>query len=344
MMTLEESRNHLISRLCPVTKPLKRIIATYYTIGTAILALGAEDRVIGVDDHIKQYPKYFYDLSEKPSVGMAHGSDLDAEKVLELKPDAVFVGNMYYAPNLESQLNGTGINIVRMLPYDLETLRLKITKLGYILNEKENAQEYLLWYDGIIDKINERVSKIPDAERVRAIWVRGSEATATTYGTCTDYFDTKTGSLGTPEYNVIVKAGGKNIASGLVGRYPQVESEWILAQNPDFIIGHTFDQPADYEADNVTVFKAWYEKMLATPGFNNISAVKEGKVHVMSHQIVRALASPVGIAYLAKGFYPDLFKDLDPQEVHKEFLTKFQGLDFDLDKHGLFVYPRLNES
>lgn len=44
---------------------------------------------------------------------------------------------------------------------------------------------------------------------------------------------------------------------------------------------------------------------------------------------------------MAKWFHPDLFKDLDPQEIHEEYLTKFQGLNYDLDKQDVFVYPEV---
>ncbi|HOI70084.1 MAG TPA: hypothetical protein PLN41_10090 [Methanothrix sp.] len=42
---------------------------------------------------------------------------------------------------------------------------------------------------------------------------------------------------------------------------------------------------------------------------------------------------------MAKLFHPELFEDLDPEAFHQEYLTRFQGLDYDLDKHGIFVYP-----
>ena len=52
----------------------------------------------------------------------------------------------------------------------------------------------------------------------------------------------------------------------------------------------------------------------------------------------------IGIAYMTKWFYPDLFEDLDPKVIHQEYLTEFQHLDYDLDEHGVFVYPLLEES
>ena len=43
-------------------------------------------------------------------------------------------------------------------------------------------------------------------------------------------------------------------------------------------------------------------------------------------------------AYLAQYFHPDLFADFDPIAIHREFLNRFQGLDFDIDARGVFVY------
>lgn len=53
---------------------------------------------------------------------------------------------------------------------------------------------------------------------------------------------------------------------------------------------------------------------------------------------------PVTIAYMAKWFYPELFEDLDPQAIHQEYLTEIQGLDYDLNEHGVFVNPPLEET
>ena len=47
---------------------------------------------------------------------------------------------------------------------------------------------------------------------------------------------------------------------------------------------------------------------------------------------------------MAKWLHPEIFQDLDPQEIQQEYLNKFQGIDYDLNKYGAFVYPPLNES
>ena len=39
--------------------------------------------------------------------------------------------------------------------------------------------------------------------------------------------------------------------------------------------------------------------------------------------------------------YEIWLEDIDPQAIHHEYLTRFQGLDYDLGEQGVFVYPPL---
>ena len=73
-------------------------------------------------------------------------------------------------------------------------------------------------------------------------------------------------------------------------------------------------------------------------GLEKVSAVENKKVYVIIKEITGGKHF-LAIVYAAKWFYPGLFKDLDPNAIHQRYLTEFQGLDFDLDKHGVFVYP-----
>ena len=76
-----------------------------------------------------------------------------------------------------------------------------------------------------------------------------------------------------------------------------------------------------------------------------VEAVKNGKVYVICGRFAYGIHYPVIIAYYAKWFHPDLFEDLEPQAIHQEYIDRFcTGLDYDLDEHGVFVYPPLEES
>jgi iron complex transport system substrate-binding protein len=70
----------------------------------------------------------------------------------------------------------------------------------------------------------------------------------------------------------------------------------------------------------------------------NVAAVEKGGVYVFTTNIWCSPRYLIGIAYYARWFHPELFEDLDPKAIHQEYLTRFQGLDIDLDKKGVFVY------
>jgi iron complex transport system substrate-binding protein len=283
-----------------VHKPIERIIAVYDNTGEIIRILGAKDRVVGVDDLILEYPRYFQDLSKLPCVGSR--LDLDVEAILKLEPDVIILGNSH-TPDLEDKLKGTGIDVVRVCVYRDETPTHRMLRLGYTLDEEDNAREYIKWQKECLDTIISGYSE------------------------------------------VIEVAGGINIGADLVGGWegvlPKVDPEWVIEQNPDVIVGLSFT--GGYETDDESIMKERYDEVLATPGFGCIDAVKNDSVFI-THYILIYAPGPgyqIGVAYLAKWLYPDLFVDLDPQAVHQEYIDRFQHIDFDVKEQGVFVYPPL---
>ena len=72
------------------------------------------------------------------------------------------------------------------------------------------------------------------------------------------------------------------------------------------------------------------------PALQQVKAVKENRVYVTRFLWA---AHPIMALYMAKWLYPDIFEDLDPQAVHQEYIDTFQGVDFDVGEHGVFMYP-----
>ena len=309
-----------------IDKPLERIVALYYTGVDAIRLLGAKDRIVGVDDLILGYSTLFPDLSKLPCVG--NRQDPDVEKILVLEPDAVILGSLYHAPKLEEDLKGTNIDIIRVFPYNVETIRQDIKKLGYILDEEENANKYLEWCDKYNDGIKEIVSGIPEEEKPKVFWTRGA-VTGTLMTTAKN----------TAEHEAIVLAGGKNIAADVVGEYSAVvEIEWVAEQNPDVFIGRS-GGGYRYTLDE-SGFMEYRNEIVNHIAFENIEAVKSNRVYILSVIITRAPMHIPGAVYLAKWFHPTLFEDWDPQAIHQEYIDEFcPGLDFDVRMQGIFVYP-----
>jgi len=61
-----------------------------------------------------------------------------------------------------------------------------------------------------------------------------------------------------------------------------------------------------------------------------------GKVFIICTDLQGAGKRPAGLPYLAKVFHPELFKDLQPEFVLKEYYEKWQGVP----DQGVYIYPQ----
>jgi len=323
-----------------IYKPINTIVSIAGLSTIDILrALGVEDEVIGVCKHVPRQPKYFPELSKVANVG---GGPPDIEVILELNPDLLLAygGTCRQQANIEESFEDTNVTVVRYrvtglaVPGEEVTTVQLIKNLGYILEQDDEAELFVDFIQDNIDKIKEKTDDIPEDEKPKVyIGISSSH-----YKTCGN------GSTVTP---LCAFAGGKNIAANLSGCWPEVDPEWVVEQNPDIIIRIVSPSqiPSGYETDDPSEMKVMREEIMNLPELANVNAVKNGQVYMLSYRISSSGPSMiVGGAYMAKWFHSDLFEDLDSQAIHQEYLTEFQGLDYDLDEHGVFVYPPLEES
>ena len=74
------------------------------------------------------------------------------------------------------------------------------------------------------------------------------------------------------------------------------------------------------------------KKLLAAftkrPGWNTLKAVKNGRVYIIHHGLSRDIWDFVPIQFMAKCFYPEVFKDLDPVKSFKEFHKKYLPVEY----------------
>nr|CBH37992.1 putative ABC transporter, solute binding protein [uncultured archaeon] len=320
-------------RTVTVNKPLKTTVALTYPVAEAIKIVRADDKVVGVSSDIAKRKVFFPGLSKLPSAGEA--SSPDVEKILELNPDIVCTGRLLgVSDGLEEQLPDT-IALARWDMGRLEMMTNNVRKLGYIFDMEEEAELFCEFYQEYIDDtIKERVDKIPDDDKQR-VYVEHIK----------NYNAFCTGSAG---HEVCEAAGGINIAADLprLSERPivEVDKEWLVKQNPQVIVKAVLCKPGicGYDADNAAKMKELWEDFVNRPGWENMTAVNTDREYLIDMDLVGSTANFVSAAYMAKWFYPELFADLNPQAVHQEYMTRFQRLDYDLDEHGVFVYPEVN--
>jgi iron complex transport system substrate-binding protein len=312
-----------------VSKPVERIVVWYYTNADAIRILGAKDRIVGTAHmyaFMTESAAYYPDLSKLPYLGELE----DVEALIDMDPDAV-IGTGSRS-NLEDKLKDTGIDVVGMESAGLGYMFDPIMTLGYILDEEENAREFIEWHDKYVDMIKEKVSEIPEDEKQRVFWMSSHQLGKSSLGTWA-------GEKG----DLSEMVGVANIAAGIPfeGYGLTVEWEWVLSQNPDVIIcrGNIGE---GYSTDDISAIKAKYDAIMEMPGIENIAAGKNDGVFVLD-MLTRGPGYFITVPYTAKWLHPELFEDLDPQEVHQEYIDRFMRIDFDVREHGVFVYPPIEE-
>jgi iron complex transport system substrate-binding protein len=331
-------------RIVTVKKPIKRIVSSHrHAVETLITLKVPIENIVGTSSST-QSQGYVLALHPEfeniPSIGNLWTPDTEA--ILNLNPDVVIL--VQYQPMgekvdaVQKVLESAGITVLRftcnlgaaagLARIGREIYPEELRKLGYIFDKEKEAKEYHNWYKGYLDTIKERVENIPEEDKPKVY----SESVFRPYNVLSEGFA------------FVENAGGKNIFATVSGN---IDPEAVVERNPDIIVKRVPVAISSYHLDacDTTAIEEVREEIMSRPELQNVEAVKTGRVYVISCAVVQggpgsgAGGAFVQDLYMAKWFHPELFKDLDPKAMHQEYLTMFQGLDIDLDKEGVFVYP-----
>jgi len=289
----------------------KRIVVLNTDIAEVIQALGGENYVVGVCDGLAQQKDFFIKLKDKESVGKWDNPDY--EKIISLRPDYVIAYGKWPGNELEEKLNPLGIKVLRIDCYFID--KLDIRKIKKLLKKKKEAEEYIKFYKKYLELIKNRTKNLKRKVKV--------------YGEA--YSDYTTNNKKTGHHQMITLAGGINIAENEKVAFPKIDAEWIIKKNPEVIV-----KPISFlENFEIEKIENVRKSIKNRPGFNLIKAIKKDRVYLISSEIYTGPRVFIGILHYAKWFYPELFKDINPEEIHKKLLKKFHNIKL----KGVYAYP-----
>jgi len=296
-----------------VTLPVERVVSLNPGLTEIICALGCEDRIVGRDGQSVFPPS----VSEKPVVGQ-NSYDPNLEVLLEMEPDVVFADSMLsYNTEALKKLETAGLPVVIEEPSNVSRVRTVTSNFGLIFGEEEKAEEinnYITSYENLV---NERVKDLTSSEK------------PTVYIEWYQPWQTFTGDSAANE--IIVNAGGVNIASEITTTAPVLSPEYVVEKNPDIIVRMISGDLTG----NTTGFEATHSELMNRAGLAEVTAIKDGKVYVYDPIVLEGIRYPVGLLYWAKWFHPSLFEDIDPATVHAELIQQFFGVTLE----GVYTYP-----
>ena len=316
-----------VGSIVTIDKPLEKVVVLNWNTLEAMRSLKLEkEKIICVSKSTIGKEQFFPEFKDSPSAGSGWSPDI--EKIIELDPDAVFLYATHFEAScdeVQKRLEDASITVVRLDCFKPENYLEEVNKLGYIFDKEDEAEDFFEFYEGYSNDIKESVEEIPEDKKTRVYF----EGFGEPY---------KIGGEGTALHQIVEVAGGKNIFDDIPG-YKVIDREEVMVRNPEIIVKQGYARGKyGYNVDDVTWLKDMRDEIAGRPELANVSAVKDERVYVMIKELTGGKHF-IAIAYMAKWLRPDLFEDLDPQAIHQEYLTRFQGLDYNLDEHGVFIYP-----
>ena len=324
-LTIIDSADQTIT----VNMPVDRVVAFNNHQVETMRSIKADDRIIGVGSDIKN-DEILSEFYGYPNVDSTKNPNY--EEILRLKPQVVFAFATFSITEgneVQSHLKelDSEIKVIRIDAFKPESYVEETRMLGYLFNKRDEAEEFIKFYESWMNSIKDRVDQISEDDKPRVY-----------YESRKPYYSA---GNGTGHQQKIDLAGGRNIFADREG-YFDVDPEAILKIDPDIIIRVDADIKG-YNINDTKRLRDLQDEILNRSELANVKAIKDNKVLVIDNHILGNVRHFIGIGYMAKFFHPEEFKDLDPQAIHQEYLTRFQGLDCDLDKQGVFVYPLQEE-
>ncbi|MFZ3147149.1 ABC transporter substrate-binding protein [Methanothrix sp.] len=299
-------------KLVNISLPVERIVSITSRASEIISALGSEDRIVGRDS----YSFFPSSLKDVPVVAESSYTP-NIELIHKIDPDLVIADSMLSEDD-RKKIESAGIPVIIETTWDSTTVATPVRHIGALLDREDRAEEiigFIERYQGIIE---ERTAGLEEKDKP-AVFFEWSRP----------YYSMGNGTL---FHNLTVAAGGINIVADEPVKYPTMDPEWLVERDPDIIIRYDYSTEKENLTANMVKTR---DEILSRPELSDVKAIKDEWVYILGNPVASGVRSVVGDLYLAKWFHPDLFKDIDPEAVHRELLQKFFGQEPD----GVYVYP-----
>lgn len=326
-------------RTVTLKKPAERIVlqwsgagGPFFTI-SALMGKDTPKVIAGMDTSLQQYRadmwKHFTtempELAKIPEVGTVGDKNFNVEQIVALHPDVIFIPvdlKNQYESDAKPKLDEAGVQTI-YIDYHAENLekhQKSIEAIGKALGKEERAAEISKFYTDHVTKVLDRVKTInkPKPTVYLEVGMKGPEEFGNSFSGNYSW-----GALAT-------LCGADVITKDIVKRSTPINPEFVLEKNPDIIM-----IMGSYWPKNPTSMRLGFEaneaqsqellKAFTTErqGWSDLKAVKNKDVYSIYHGLPREVYDAAVFEYLAKTFYPEEFKDVDPEATLKEFYDKF---------------------
>ena len=326
-------------RTVTLKKPAERVVlqwsgagGPFFTI-SALMGKDTPKVIAGMDTSLQDYRadmwKHFTtempELAKIPVVGTIGDKTFNAEQVVALNPDVIFIPvdlKDQYESDAKAKMDAAGIQTI-YIDYHAEKLeshQKSIEAIGKALGKEERAAEISKFYTDRVTRVLDRVSKInkPKPTVYLEVGMNGPEEFGNSFSSNYSW-----GALAT-------MAGADVITKDVIKKTSPINPEFILEKNPDIIMimgSYWPKKPTSMrlgfeatEDSSQALLKAFTTER---QGWSELKAVENKQVYSAHHGLPREVFDAAVFEYLAKTFYPEEFADVNPEATLKEFYDKF---------------------
>ena len=268
----------------PITLPanVERIVSMAPSTTEVLIDLGVADKIIAADTNTKK------DGLLKQDIPYFDMMKPDAEKLIALKPDVVFISGMSNAKGNTpfSPLIDAGICVVNIpSSSSIEAIYLDIAYIAAVVKQEGNGAKIIANMKKEIEAVRKKGAAIAKEKKKTVYFEIGAAPYMYSLGT------------GTFINEMIEIIGAQNILADQKS-WVSVSDEMVLAKDPDVIL------------TNVNYIPNPIDEIMARSGWASLKAVKGKKVFGIdtnsssrpNHNIIKALKE------MAKAVYPEIYK------------------------------------
>ncbi len=215
----------LASRRATAAAP-ERVVSLNPSLTAMVLAVGARDRLVGVDDFsAREQP----DVASLPRVGGLYNPSLEA--VVALRPDLVLLVPSAEQRDFRERLDALGIPVLALDPVRFDQVLAALETVGARLGRAEAARARADAERRALEEARRLTAGLP---RPRVVLVLQRDPLYVA-------------GAGSFIDEMIQAAGGRNLGAAFPEPYPRASQEWLIDGAPERILDSS-NEPGDARA------------------------------------------------------------------------------------------------
>lgn len=265
-------------RSLTIDKKPEKIVSLAPSNTEILYALGLGGKVVGNTEYC-DYPEEAKDVEK-----VGGFSDPNIEKIVSLEPDLVLGATMH--EKHVADMEKLGLKVVLINATNIDGVMKDVELVGQITGQTQEAETVVSDMQEKVSGVQTALKDLADDKKVKVFYLMWDDP-ITTVGSNTLISD------------VLITAGGVNVAADAEQDYPNYSLEVLVTKNPDAIVYTKMGSGTGLNPDTIKSKSGW----------EAISAVKNDRIYSIDDNLMSRPGPRIvdGLIETAKVLYPDRF-------------------------------------